>query len=992
MPPARANASASARPLAIVDKSGGVYVKAASKRASRAARPPSPSEEAQADAWNSITACAAEFEQRDPPLVRVTRVPPKRHGELSSPFLSGGGGGSGAGSRRATDAEAPARATPALSHLFGLHARSIDANQREPSYLVDQVLPLVGAPLAAAGLRSAAVRNSVVDKPQTWGGSQQTPRVPRGGLYAAWAAQSSSMAIATAIGTHVCTHKHGVPMRDPTATTALPAASLLLPDAPGAQAGVFTLTASSRLLPHALPTRLCAASFLETMKGFAQRELDEGLLRQYAPHEADSVRSICETLVHNLNGVNVWAAWVLVLYMLSDTRLRRLVRTSSVTDMDVATAVMMILFGRCEVTRRARMEAAASVEKKPGAKRKLDDEEVEELELADYDDSGELFVPASTTTSERARESARTVEVLASKKPRTATVVTAAAALQSVAQQIAPWWAAALRSKWTSIFRTFITQSRTEAAAAAVETLAEQSAGCAHANAPASAAASSSDALVPTTPAAAAPPLSIANNQLLVSLSTQNAIRSAAATAGLVRSTPEVVPRIVVWRCRSAANKIECHVGLVRSPDDAAHTTLHACSRAPPSCQPAPGRGAIAWSLASRSTTPSTEERRLLPGIAEGLVHLELLAEGRIELSKHRHNRVVDMIENNIEAASNDGPLTLSLTGLVRSFVVVPARIVVGRSMAEAGERIGAQLAYVRASVPDGGLLPESSFESCALLTDAPLDVQPEPYCTPANTLALCLHVNEVVRVLMKSKARRGDACRHLCGVATPQELGETAPDEYDKPQSLLPVVDVKVSVLDSTYTEDPARPSEPLRERRDAHLRRMALSFCVCGDSVVRVVEMIDQFAHALASKRTCAQVIFGEMQALTYAAAARASELNDVATATTASAVRSCIASAKRILVNDQNLRLMLTLYQVFRAGTANVPRSYETTPWSGVYGAPFDIGTSAGIGIGASSLTADKRCACYTPPTHAEYPHPAARAAACRAPARRKRGPST
>ena len=103
-------------------------------------------------------------------------------------------------------------------------------------------------------------------------------------------------------------------------------------------------------------------------------------------------------------------------------------------------------------------------------------------------------------------------------------------------------------------------------------------------------------------------------------------------------------------------------------------------------------------------------------------------------------------------------------------------------------------------------------------------------------------------------------------------------------------------------------------------------------------------------------------------------------------------CIASAKRILVNDQNLRLMLTLYQVFRAGTANVPRSYETTPWSGVYGAPFDIGTSAGIGIGASSLTADKRCTHYTLLTHAEYPHPAARAASCRAPARRKRGPKT
>ena len=47
--------------------------------------------------------------------------------------------------------------------------------------------------------------------------------------------------------------------------------------------------------------------------------------------------------------------------------------------------------------------------------------------------------------------------------------------------------------------------------------------------------------------------------------------------------------------------------------------------------------------------------------------------------------------------------------------------------------------------------------------------------------------------------------------------------------------------------------------------------------------------------------------------------------------------IASAKRILVGDLNLRLFCTLFQVYRVGTSNVPRSYETTPWSGCYGKP-------------------------------------------------------
>ena len=55
---------------------------------------------------------------------------------------------------------------------------------------------------------------------------------------------------------------------------------------------------------------------------------------------------------------------------------------------------------------------------------------------------------------------------------------------------------------------------------------------------------------------------------------------------------------------------------------------------------------------------------------------------------------------------------------------------------------------------------------------------------------------------------------------------------------------------------------------------------------------------------------------------------------------------------------MRLWCTLFQVYRVGTSNVPRSFETTPWSGTCGAGFDIGTSAGIGIRASSITADRR----------------------------------
>ena len=71
-----------------------------------------------------------------------------------------------------------------------------------------------------------------------------------------------------------------------------------------------------------------------------------------------------------------------------------------------------------------------------------------------------------------------------------------------------------------------------------------------------------------------------------------------------------------------------------------------------------------------------------------------------------------------------------------------------------------------------------------------------------------------------------------------------------------------------------------------------------------------------------------------VTWGGAARASEVNDVASSVCAGHVNTSIASAKPIIVGDLNLFPRLTLYDVYRVGTSNVPRSYETTPWAGAY----------------------------------------------------------
>ena len=123
-----------------------------------------------------------------------------------------------------------------------------------------------------------------------------------------------------------------------------------------------------------------------------------------------------------------------------------------------------------------------------------------------------------------------------------------------------------------------------------------------------------------------------------------------------------------------------------------------------------------------------------------------------------------------------------------------------------------------------------------------------------------------------------------------------------------------------------------------------------MCGDAPVRLPELLDLFAReerADGTQQTCSRSSRSSARG-----AARASELNDASTSVAAGHVNSSIASAKRILVGDLNMRLFCTIFQVYSVGTSNVPRSFETTQWSGTYGAGFDVGTSGGIGIRASS----------------------------------------
>ena len=185
--------------LIVMEDDGGERVYAQTQRASRAARPPSPTEEAKESAWRTAAELATRLEEQR--LTRVVRIQPTvwRHAGQRECFresrrgsAAAAGPASAGGTALLTapktktepdtaadqtqpppapQAAAASGSSNLTSHIMSLHSRGIDASNREPSFLsYYPVLPQVGTQLIQAALRSNSVRCSVVNKESSQGG------------------------------------------------------------------------------------------------------------------------------------------------------------------------------------------------------------------------------------------------------------------------------------------------------------------------------------------------------------------------------------------------------------------------------------------------------------------------------------------------------------------------------------------------------------------------------------------------------------------------------------------------------------------------------------------------------------------------------------------------------------------------------------------------------------------------------------------------------
>lgn len=811
----------------------------------------------------------------------------------------------------------------------------------------------------------------------------QTPRINTHGVTAAWAAQTLSVAISLGAAAHECGAVHDIDLVNPAARDALDSAVLVLEGASlPSDAEPFLMTSTSRLLPHALPTRLCSHSFLDTVKELAITELERGLLSQYVPQRSDALANLCLNVANDLVGVNIWSSWVLVCFMLGEPRLRRLLRASPITDFEVIVARVFQNYGRSEITRRARMDvdakpraaavpssastsstdpssAAAGPASASGASSAADP-------LRPPDDDIQIAAPdaaevktAQTLMSMMTSIAESDQAIMAAKKKRVA-AGTLGSGSDPSAQFLSYWDAAVRSSRYMYILKSLITQSRHAALTAAVESVSSQTSKLPSGR-------------------------EICDNPLLMTVSTENAVRSAKAVSSLIVATREHTPRIVAWRSRcDDYASMRTHMSVLRSPEDAAHTSIHACTIAPVVVQPQGGlqnHTVAVWSHAVRNVTPINAATTIIPGVMEGHAHAAAVHadQGRSTgLTRLRVDALLQQIDDRVKRLARDGDVSTTLSGIARGILVLRTKMVVSHSQVAAGKAIAADVAKLASTVTNGrgakyGIAHQ---ESVHILDDSELSRLAEPYVTPCSPLGIGMEVNETQRTLMRNRSHRGDPCRHVCGVATLNELNEASADELDKPATLLTLIDVKVDFLerfgagcpppnaspdaDAPIAPMPApMPAPCLPNRRDASLRTAALTLTVGGDAPVRLPELLRLFTVARRDvDRATAFQMQLEARALLLGGVARASEMNELSLATTAGAVNASIASAKRLTLNDYNLHVIATPFQVYRVGHANLPEIFSATPWAGCYGAGFELGTSGGIGIRASALTADKR----------------------------------
>jgi hypothetical protein len=250
-----------------------------------------------------------------------------------------------------------------LNHLIALKSRSVDTNSQSPPWLLGAAsyVPSKFSLLASSAIRANAVNSSVTTRTSSQGAANQTSRINTKSISAAASAQVATVALTMGYA-RMLARRQGLTVANAMATNAADPCILwkrwALDD-------VFAITISSQLVFNANPARLGMGSVLATARDIAEKELAFSLISERFGTDSVVLGTICSAIVSPARSCcdPVWSSFVLVVYLLSHTEGRAILRETALTDVDFQTAVAFEAYGRAEITRRARLEQQQAAQK-----------------------------------------------------------------------------------------------------------------------------------------------------------------------------------------------------------------------------------------------------------------------------------------------------------------------------------------------------------------------------------------------------------------------------------------------------------------------------------------------------------------------------------------------------------------------------------------------------------------------------------------------------
>lgn len=679
--------------------------------------------------------------------------------------------------------------------------------------------------------------------------------------------------------------------------------------------GTFPVVMSSKLVFNACPTKLSDACVITVSKQLAMQEIDVCLISERLTTSKATLDGLCNAICfpgkYDLD--SIWASWVLVVYLSSHPEGRVLLRNTKLTDVDYQTASAFESYGRAEITRRARLEAqqeAASKKRispnpargrspQSGASTGPREEGAPEGQPGQPGQPDRVLGVIDTMIENEKRQ-------LATKRKRGSKGASAASA--SDAFSMLSWWAGALRCDNSSVLTSLIACSKQAAKKAAATTLERQVNG---------------DSLV-------------SENLVIKTISEQNAVTSAQALVPFVGRRETETPRLMAWVINGKEYR-----GMTRTKDDARATSTHACKVAPQEFQPPAGTAKVVWSEACMHFAPRNEEHTVLPSILEKLKHCAEM-KSQSKKSALMAERMEGLLMGEVEV-----PRPLEISGVTRSTIGFSMTIQVDASLLHSGRMLGEELVGIAVDQSAKEAAAASPSINCApqlVGSSQSMQQRIEPLCSPSHRLAIGLGVSEEVRIWFSGKTRKNNPCKVVLGLASSNERSKECPSLLNsEPPPLLTIVDF---AMEASVQEPPVDQMEPGRQVKfDTALH-------VCGDKAVRLPEVLKALSTHLSPGD-----FLDQARALVWAATSQASFIADIGSKLSAGHSNSSIASSKKISVSDNHRLLLLTCFDVYAAGLANLEPTFWGTAYQGCYGPTFDSGVSS-PGLLCHNLSSDKR----------------------------------